>query len=239
MTWSRPAGAGSVTDAAREGRYPRAAAKAPGSAWTRLTIMVPYSLGPGNEKAKWEPAAVKAPARSRQPVLALVSVRTSTCSGRPASHASWRCARCSEGLPMLKVRKDRPLVAMSAPVGVQGYDTVGDYSRDVTGRAGSGVNAVNGPAEGGEPGGGVVVQSRFGGGTVWLALESAVRAAAPGQPAGEDCWGGVQDDGQVGGFRAVVELPDRVPAHAVHALQDQAGRHVPVTDDGDSRLQQR
>src|ERR1700730_178515 len=147
MTWTFPAGAGRVTDTARAGRYPRAAVKSPGSARTRLRIIVPYSPGPGTGKLTCQPAAVNASASSRQPALALVSVRHRRCSRRPASHSSWRCARCSEGLPMLKVRKDRPLVTMSTPLSVQGHDMVGDYSRDITGCAGSGVDAADRPAE--------------------------------------------------------------------------------------------
>jgi hypothetical protein len=121
---------------------------------------------------------------------------------------------------MLKVRNDRPLVAMSAPVGVQGEDPLSDYSRDFTGRAGSAVDAAYGPAQGGQPCGGVMVEGGFGGRAVRQALESAMGAAAAGQPRGEDRWRGVQYDRQVRRFCARVELPDRVPVHAVHALQD-------------------
>src|SRR5258708_37380595 len=117
-------------------------------------IMAPYSPGPGTGKVTWQPAVVNALASSRQPTLALVSVRIRTCSGRSASQASWRCARCSEGLPMLNVRNDRPLAAMSAPVGVQREDTVDDYSRDVAGRAVCCVDAADRPAKGSKPGGG-------------------------------------------------------------------------------------
>src|ERR1039457_2626821 len=62
MTWMFPAGAGRVTDAAPPGRYPRAAVKSPGSACTRLMIMVPYSPGPGTGKLTWQPAVGKASA---------------------------------------------------------------------------------------------------------------------------------------------------------------------------------
>jgi hypothetical protein len=64
---------------------------------------------------------------------------------------------------MLNVRNDRLLAAMSAPVGVQGEDTVDDYSRDVAGRAVCCVDAADRPAKGSKPGGGVLVESSFGG----------------------------------------------------------------------------
>src|SRR5260221_3217854 len=154
-------------------------------------IMTPYSPGPGTGKVTWQPTAVNALASSRQPTLALVSVRTRTFSGRPASQASWRCARCSEGLPMLNVRNDRPLAAMSAPVGVHREDTVDDYSCDVAGGAVCCVDAADRPAKGSKPGGGVLGESGFGGRAGWPALETAVGAPPGGQEPGEGCRSGI------------------------------------------------
>src|SRR5258708_630139 len=82
----------------------------------------------------------------------------------------------------------------------------------------------------------VLVESGFGGRAVGPALEAAVGAAAAGQTPGEDCWWGIEYDRQVRGLRAGVELPDRVPAHVVHALQDQAGGQVAVAYHDGSRL---
>jgi hypothetical protein len=74
---------------------------------------------------------------------------------------------------------------MSAPVGVQREDTVDDYSRGVAGRAVGCADAADGPAKGGKSGGGVLVESGFGGRAVWSALEAAVgAAAAAGHPTG-------------------------------------------------------
>jgi hypothetical protein len=48
MTRSAPAGAGRMTAAARDGRYPTRSPNPPsGAAGTALTIIVPYSPGPG------------------------------------------------------------------------------------------------------------------------------------------------------------------------------------------------
>ena len=132
-----------------------------------------------------------------------------------------------EGLPMLNVRKDRPLVT-GAPLGVQGEDAVGDYSRDLTA-----LRAVMSMLQTGQPRAvsraAVSVRADSMAGP-WLALEPAVPAAA--RPAGRDHRrAGVQDDGQVGRVSALVELPDRLLIHAVHALQDQAGGQVAVADD--------
>jgi hypothetical protein len=113
---------------------------------------------------------------------------------------------------------------MSAPLGMHGEDTVGDYSRRGRGRAVSRVNLADLPAFGAEPADSILVKRVLDGRTVWCALEAAVRPAPKFHPLPEDERVGVEYHGHVGRFGTGVKLADDVPADIVHALQDEAGR---------------